>query len=615
MTDDSNVDPAQVRASLTRAAVASGADTVRIVTVESSIRSGGMGSRGITDLWRFLIRQYVPSARENSTDFAAYLAARGEAMGTGLEPPSPAEIDAATRDPLSCAGCVHRMLEMLMGLPGEVHWALAWRVLSDDGKAEVDRDEQVALGAELAKQVMAMCRRVDDTRDEDDRARLRSIGLKHEIKARIDDLRRPDRMPLICPLDSTEAPRLDAALLEHLERMGAQGKRNASVYRARLTELRAQAPLPGLPDPAIDWRGWLDPTAGSTWSRALWLLTDATWIDVVQPELERRRRILPALALAVMEPTTAIMGKQGHLFGDDRVLDADGRKIGWFELPPEVPATDIEAVRAFYDQAHRGLSRLGQVLGHRTMRHVVVQAHAQVAQGASDPRRVQTPGGLKGLLDALEVSHRQVTELRELLDAGVGFRFANPALRGSGLWTWHEQAGGRYGRGSVTIIAGEPLLPHFVMELPQASRIERVARRLAPEILTDPPMKLLRRNDHGAALTMSRLVIVKMVQCSTDMARGQGVQITRDDWLDMARLAGLPAGVVDRLVESWLKGDDTAPALLRLVGPDRYELADAHRAERDFITAGGQLRLDGEKGGRRRVYLKRTQPGAKGHGR
>ena len=77
-----------------------------------------------------------------------------------------------------------------------------------------------------------------------------------------------------------------------------------------------------------------------------------------------------------------------------------------------------------------------------------------------------------------------------------------------------------------------------------------------------------------------------------------GVMLTDDDWQAMARDAGLSAGVVPKLLESWITGTDTSPALIEEISPGRWVLAKDHAPELAFIKAHGDQILGGRKGGR-----------------
>jgi hypothetical protein len=308
----------------------------------------------------------------------------------------------------------------------------------------------------------------------------------------------------------------------------------------------------------------------------------------------------PALVRAVVaDLMVPAMTRQLELLDTDVLRDKRGREVGRVAL---VDGASIEGVR-------RGLDRLGSVYGHRLIRTLVLRAHAQAEAGDGDARRVAFDGGWSALADALG-HNRDFAALRDLLEAGASVRWDTPAAKGAGWWTFTERRGSRAGPGEIAFIVGEVLAPHHAMALAEHganSLPARIARRLVPELRAEPPVSALRSNDHGAAWNLHRLLLVELVDGAEALHLHGAVPITDRRWAELAKQAGVPAGNLPRLLDSWRAGDDAAPPLVAEPDAGTFTLADEHKPERDFIADGGRRRYEGRLNGRAGMAKKARQ--------
>jgi hypothetical protein len=335
---------------------------------------------------------------------------------------------------------------------------------------------------------------------------------------------------------------------------------------------------------------WLD-------GRALRLVARVLWRVRVAEQWKRKQTVRPALVRAVTADTLipAMARRLQYLPGldDGRILDESGKRV--LGRISTVSAEILAETRA-------GLALLGTVAGHRLVRFIVHAVHDQVEAGDPYALRLELPGGWTTLAEKLRYTSRDFEPLQLLMRAGQHAEWAHPNAVIGGLWTYTYRRGNATAAGRLTITAGEALAPGLAAQLADAgnkSRAARMARRLVPELRAEPPVSAVETRSQGAAWTLHRLALVELVDNAEELSRNGAVTIGPQRWREMANEARLPSETLPRLLGSWTAGDDNTPALLVEPEPGRWTLADAHKAERDFIAESGRRRTLGRENSRK----------------
>jgi len=379
----------------------------------------------------------------------------------------------------------------------------------------------------------------------------------------------------------------DALLADELDKVGFA---DAYTFRESLSEALSEF-KEGKRDAAKLWSVWLPFTddQSNTTDLARNLLAGALW-----PEVKKRRvEHLPALVRVVAtDMLLPAMSRQLPIpaLDDGVVRNGKGQQIGAFD----VAVVDSELIRT-------GLFSLGSLAGHRTINTVVHKVHQQHEEGVADWRTVEFEGGWSGLKAEIGMANADTGELQSILYAGqhVHWQSKNRDEACGGLWTWGVARGSRARRGWVRIVAGDILSPGLASAMRGTSKAARDARKLLPELRHEPPLDAIRRNEQGAAYTLARVFIGRLVDHAEEVYLRGGVRLTEQDWIDMARAAGFPATLIGKLRDSWLEGNTTSPALIERVEKDRWALAENHAPELEFIKAGGKKSANGRARGKK----------------
>lgn len=402
----------------------------------------------------------------------------------------------------------------------------------------------------------------------------------------------PTDLAVGVPRTRDEMLALDAALAGWLAKLDAS-RADKLRDNARLRWTRHVA---GELDALGLFKLWVNGGIGAL-AAVAWTL----WKARVEPLWLKRRNVRPALVRGVAEVLAHAMSGQTGVSGDNAVRDADGRTLG------RIASLDVQTL----DAVRSGLPLLGSIAWHRLLNFLVLAVHDAAEARIDDARTVDFHGGFEALAESIRDGTNDFRRLRAILQVGQHIEWMHPAVMVGGLWTWTVRRGGPGRPGLVRIIVGDPLAPSLAARLADTgdtSRQATVARRLVPELRTEPPLSAVRINDQGAAWTLFRSVMVELVDLAPMLATTGTVLITPDRWRELAERAGLPTVELSRLRDSWSSGDDRAPPLLAQPDPGlwRFTLADTHSAERAFIAEGGQRRLNGGEAGRKGKGAKET---------
>ena len=94
-------------------------------------------------------------------------------------------------------------------------------------------------------------------------------------------------------------------------------------------------------------------------------------------------------------------------------------------------------------------------------------------------------------------------------------------------------------------------------------------------------------------------MVLELVDRAEELHKHGAARISKRRWRELAKLAGVPASILDRVIAGFLDGDDRTPPLLTSPRPGWYTLADAHDLERDFVNNGGAKRAASRRNGRK----------------
>jgi hypothetical protein len=386
---------------------------------------------------------------------------------------------------------------------------------------------------------------------------------------------------------------LDATLANTLQATGDHGKLLAERVRKKSRDRWSSGE-----DLALLWAAPDNPF-GAKWVE---YLAEALWIDRVRANLERAAHRSPAIVRATLvDRVIPSMTRQAVFpeFDDGAIVDARGSTIGRIAL---TTGATLEAVR-------HGADALGKVPGHRLIRALVHRSHEAWNRGNHDPRRVSFEGGWTGLLDALRVSRKELTLVKDIAQAGQCIVWNTNHTKNGGLWTWSERKGSKAAPGEVSFVLGDVLTPGYGKELSRVGGnglAARIARRLVPELRFDPPMGGARERDHGGIWTLHRLMLVELVDKAEQLHADGAALITPQEWQELARKARVSPNIILRTLDGWVAGEsENAPPLLDRVATDAWTLASSHAPEREFIAAGGARRAHGRSSAQKAGKTKR----------
>jgi hypothetical protein len=385
---------------------------------------------------------------------------------------------------------------------------------------------------------------------------------------------------------------VDAIGADHLERLGARGADLAKVFREgardRWLEFTRQQRTLGVTPPVQIWRKWFDLNHAGTPVPFVTVLADALWLDVVSPQLERQRCNPPALALSVH---SAI---EQYWFPTLRTLQRapEGDGAALVNVAGETLATVAAVPGDELALLQRAANKLASLTGHRTIRYLAREGHRRALERVPNAFIVTVEGGLEGFADAIGAKSKKAAEdVREVLRAGQRFerRWAEGEM--GGLWTW--SAYGKETRGQRNVLEvrlGAAIMPYFAKR-----HLPRDAQFLVP-VVELPPF-VGRERDFAPQAAFQFALVRTMVDKRREVVEKGGVFLTADDLARLAATVGLPVSTARRAIERWIRDGDDAPAVLELVEPDRYHLANnaTYASARAFIEEAGNRSVRASK--------------------
>lgn len=151
-------------------------------------------------------------------------------------------------------------------------------------------------------------------------------------------------------------------------------------------------------------------------------------------------------------------------------------------------------------------------------------------------------------------------------------------------------------RGMVSIILGDPLMPHFTFALPGRTRRGREDRRLVP--LPDLAPFVGDRRTHGAQASYQLAVLGEMRRRAVELVEHGGVLLADEELERLASAVGLPVSMIRRVVDRWSQDGHDGPAFLVRCGGGRYTLGAAYASALELLRDGGERERRGAARGR-----------------
>lgn len=262
---------------------------------------------------------------------------------------------------------------------------------------------------------------------------------------------------------------------------------------------------------------------------------------------------------------------------------------------------DVELLKSVFD----GRALLATVAGTQLLRWEITKAHRQYVESLSiggDFRRTIVDSGWLGLTEQIGAPHASAHNVRAMVLAQAHGRFTLPNGSRGNLLTYEEPARAGPGKPPILkLIWGDALLPRFVHALPpgRAGESHRRNRVLVPVLERLPELRRVAGRAggkgklgelsgavRGAAAFLHWLVLIDLSQGAQEWRRFGGVRL---DWSKLWVDAGLSEIVGKQVRESWLSDGADAPAMLELVGQDRYILGKFHEKAARFILQRNDL--------------------------
>lgn len=317
--------------------------------------------------------------------------------------------------------------------------------------------------------------------------------------------------------------------------------------------------------------------------------TPAPVVEPTPPATTEQRKV-PALVAALVGTLTTIH-QPGLRVEAGVVLTDTGAQVATVRaedlLVPAIDAAAMETLLA------RGVGLMGSITAHRVLRWEVFEGCRRVSEGHPDPRRLCVEGGWREF--AVEVgagpggAARAAVHSVVVAQAHLWFRL--PDGSHGNLLSLRVRPAHRGQRGAITLVLGDALLPHYLVDRRVPGRSGREDRRLVP-IVPLPPMAG-RDNEHGVQATLQLLVLLELRRRARELASAGAAHLPSELIAELAGRVGLPMRLVPTVLSAWVTGDDITTPFLTALGDERYTLADP--TARDFLVAGGQAELDGAR--------------------
>lgn len=331
------------------------------------------------------------------------------------------------------------------------------------------------------------------------------------------------------------------------------------------------------------------------YSRALLILCECVWLDIVKPIWEKQIKNVPAITKGVLITTIKPpLSKNCKIEVSDTKITCyseEGKSIAI------VPCVDPKLVNLIC----RGMEAFSSLTGHKLFRWQVRTGFENWANEREDPRLICTTGGYEGIANLVGCgsSKKSPTEIKAILYAQAHGHFHFPQGGSGNMIILREMDKLRNGEPtSINIILGELLFPNFTHMLPQGEK-----RRLVP--ITELPPLIGSKNTHASQAMLQLLILEEFSNQSDALFQNSSIQITQNRWEQLAQEAKLPKTSLSRVISGWIEGDLFSKPFLDKQG-DEYTLGPTYGRVLNFLEQQGKHRIDGSKGGEKAAVNKKV---------
>ncbi len=360
------------------------------------------------------------------------------------------------------------------------------------------------------------------------------------------------------------------------------------------------------------------PTA-ERWADLLFVarvLAQATWKEETEALMSGASH--PAVSTPVVSILATARKAQGSLLDDEWELLADkpqgrgktARTIG------KVAGVDPKLLSLLDDSTLLDLALFMVNQVHR--QRITREMYGHPGRMTDNVDKLVVVGGWPALTAALEMPASMRGKVANTADLFAGLRLDVPGLPEAKLFQWSPlrattdrngltrpmtHRGGGHSRLELTLLG--PLGSYYVHQLDPMKH----NRSLSPVPLWQQPPPLPGRKNDRAGLKMLMLLLLKHFrENAAALATVGGVEIDRATWSDLLDEAKLRASILPAVLKGWKEGFGGRPPVLTETTGGLYDLAPAHKPERDFIiesfTAGKakarEAALKAKRGGGRK---------------
>jgi len=333
--------------------------------------------------------------------------------------------------------------------------------------------------------------------------------------------------------------------------------------------------------------------AAERWADLLFVarvLAQATWKDETEELMSGASH--PAVSVPVVSILATARRAQGSLLGDEWELLADKPRRGkTVHTIGKVAGVDPKLLSLLDDSTLLDLAIFMVNQVHR--QRITREMYGHPGRMTDNVDKLVVVGGWPALTAALEMPASMRGKVANTADLFAGLRLDAPGLGEAKLFQWSPlrstkdqngitravtHRGGGHSRLELTLLG--PLGSYYVHQLDPMKH----NRSLSPVPLWQQPPPLPGRKNDRAGLKMLMLLLLKHFRKNAAaLATVGGVEIDRATWGDLLDEAKLRPSILPAVLKGWKEGFDGRPPVLTEKTGGLYDLAPAHKPERDFI--------------------------------